>query len=332
MEPQIRQTVASAAQNIPAAAAWPLLCELGVVAFALPAWAGGFDLGQAAAVAVASELGRRGECTPYLGTVFAADCIAGLGPGGGRQELLAELASGQRIVSAVVPQASRGHGSRLVRAGTGLVARGCAGPACRGDSLTELFFVSQPATGPGPVFALGAARSARRSGLGTVVLDDTPAEPLTGPPIAAVLAGAIARARLRQAAYLAGLAAGAVDLARRHAVARRQFGSVLADFQSVRFRLAALIARVTAAELLVADTARRQDDAEPAHAAAAQALAMAAELALRATRDAVHLHGASGLAASAPVAACYQTAACEAPRLGVPADLWREATDDQEVK
>ncbi|MFH9180240.1 acyl-CoA dehydrogenase family protein [Streptomyces albogriseolus] len=92
------------------------------------------------------------------------------------------------------------------------------------------------------------------------------------------------RIRSRQAAYLAGLSRGALDLATAHARRRTVFGKPLGAHQSPAFRLAALSARLEAVRSLV----HRQD-------APGSALRLARELAVDAAAETLQLHGASGL-------------------------------------
>ncbi|MCZ7428583.1 acyl-CoA dehydrogenase family protein [Micromonospora sp. WMMA1949] len=133
------------------------------------------------------------------------------------------------------------------------------------------------------------------------------------------------RARVRQAAYLSGLAARAHRLAVERAAQRHQFGQALLSHQAIAFSLARQLAHLRAARLLVHEAAWRDDTGAPAGLAATRALAYASELALEITAAAVHVHGALGLTGSAPVHRYYRAAAVEALRFGRPAELWRAA-------
>ncbi|MGI5150101.1 acyl-CoA dehydrogenase family protein [Plantactinospora sp. CA-294935] len=165
--------------------------------------------------------------------------------------------------------------------------------------------------------------------------------PAVAPPPAG---GALVRARIRQAGYLVGLAAGAHELAVRRSGERRQFGRPIAAFQATGFILAADLVHIEEARLLTAyaawladrDTAGIPDsaadepcgwppaDGEP-ELAAIQALAAAAEAATGVTRRALHLHGTYGLTGDAAIQHYYRLAGTEATSLGRPAALWRAA-------
>ncbi|MEN3608977.1 acyl-CoA dehydrogenase family protein [Plantactinospora sp. ZYX-F-223] len=165
--------------------------------------------------------------------------------------------------------------------------------------------------------------------------------PAVAPPPAG---GALVRARIRQAGYLVGLAAGAHELAVRRSGERCQFGRPIAAFQVTGFTLAADVVRIEEARLLTAyaawladrDTAGIPDSAEdeprawpPADGepelAAIQALAAAAEAATGVTRRALHLHGTYGLTGDAAIQHYYRLAGTEATSWGRPAALWRAA-------
>jgi hypothetical protein len=136
---------------------------------------------------------------------------------------------------------------------------------------------------------------------------------------------AVAAARIRQAAFLAGLSAGALAAAAAHVAHRRQFDQPLLEFQSVRMRLAAAAAELDGWTLLLREAAWIHDQTGHASQQAAQALAACAEHALDTTTLAVHLHGARGMVAGSPAATAYLLAGAESVRLGSPSALWTEA-------
>jgi alkylation response protein AidB-like acyl-CoA dehydrogenase len=140
-----------------------------------------------------------------------------------------------------------------------------------------------------------------------------------------ILGPAVARARVRHAAYLLGMAEGAFREAVAYTRARRQFGRPIAEFQSVEFRLASWLGHLQATRVKVRYAAQLQDANQTALRVATETLAMAAELALEVTRGAMHLHGAYGMTRAAPIQRFYRRAALEAVRGGVPDELWDEA-------
>jgi alkylation response protein AidB-like acyl-CoA dehydrogenase len=135
----------------------------------------------------------------------------------------------------------------------------------------------------------------------------------------------LARAWIRQSAYLLGLAAGAHRLAVIRATQRRQFGQTIGENQAISFPLARQFAHLQAIRLLVHRAAWLDDRGENADLAAIWALAYAAEQSLQTTAWALHVHGAFGLTRYAPVHRHYELAAREALRWGSPARLWGHA-------
>ncbi|MEV4016158.1 acyl-CoA dehydrogenase family protein [Nonomuraea angiospora] len=128
---------------------------------------------------------------------------------------------------------------------------------------------------------------------------------------------ALANARVRQAAYLVGLAQAALDHAVDHAKTRRQFGQPIGKFQGLAFRLSELSMHIDATRLLVHD----RDAA--AHAAAN--LAAASDLARTVTTRTMQIHGAAGMRSDNDAQLYYRRAAAESVRLGTPSQLRRES-------
>ncbi|MFF5108245.1 acyl-CoA dehydrogenase family protein [Streptosporangium sp. NPDC000509] len=130
---------------------------------------------------------------------------------------------------------------------------------------------------------------------------------------------ALANARVRQAAYLVGLAQAALDHAVDHARTRRQFGRPIGKFQALSFRLSELSMHIDATRLLVHD----RDAA--AHAAAN--LAAASDLARTVTTRTMQIHGAAGMRSDNDAQLYYRWAAAESVRLGTPSRLRRESRE-----
>jgi len=138
---------------------------------------------------------------------------------------------------------------------------------------------------------------------------------------------ATARARCRTAGYLWGLARASVDAAVHRMKHRHQFGRAIGDNQAITFRVAALAARLEALRPLgeaVAD--RLAGTAEPLRHAS-ELLAACADLALTASAESLHLHGAAGLLSSDEAQRRYGTAQAFSVRHGTPSRLRLEPRD-----
>jgi alkylation response protein AidB-like acyl-CoA dehydrogenase len=103
------------------------------------------------------------------------------------------------------------------------------------------------------------------------------------------------------------MAARALAEATAHALARRQFGKPLGEFQLVQEKLARMATDLTAARLLVARAAWEADrGAERVTLEAAMAKAFATEAAQRIVDDAVQILGGAGVLVSSPVDRLYR--------------------------
>ncbi len=115
------------------------------------------------------------------------------------------------------------------------------------------------------------------------------------------------RLRATVAAAACGMAGRALREATGHAIARKQFGKPLADFQLIQEKLARMAIDLTAARLLVYRAAMERDrGAERVTMEAAMAKAFATEAAQRIIDDAVQILGGQGVLAEHPVDRLYR--------------------------
>ncbi|MGC4986814.1 acyl-CoA dehydrogenase family protein [Streptomyces sp. DT193] len=218
-----------------------------------------------AVLPVAELLGETLYRGPYLDTVAAVEALAAL-PGSPRTEPVLDAMRRGDLAAALA-----GPDRRFVR---------CADQADLLITVDGCEFTVVELDHPG--VRLSEHADLGRGGLFSVDVDAGVPHALSG---RLADPGALTdRIRSGQAAYLAGLSRGALDLATAHARRRTVFGRTLGAHQSPAFRLAALAARLEAVRSLV----HRED--EPAHA-----LRLARELAVDTTAETLQLHGAAGL-------------------------------------
>ncbi|WP_424211342.1 acyl-CoA dehydrogenase family protein [Streptomyces sp. BI20] len=341
---RLRLTVRGALEVDGASApgAWEALTQVGAWEFALPMDQDGLDLGQAVAAMVCEEAGNATRTVPVVDTLLALDLISGLGPlaPAGAQALVDRVRAGESPIAVPgrLPD-PRGHVPpgvvwRAEGPAGGVRLTGTGGPFAAGVDAGALLVL---ATGPeGPLVALVepsapgiSVRPLRDHGGGAVagvVFEDAPvpaeAVLLRGLAAEQALARVGPRAAVQQAALLSGIAAAALTAVVARIRGRQQFGRALVAHQGPRLRVAGYLARLDAVRWAVGDAARDLDEDRLAPGEAAGLIALTAETTLDITRDAVHLHGASGLARDALVAGCYRRAAWEALRCGRPAGLW----------
>jgi short-chain 2-methylacyl-CoA dehydrogenase len=114
--------------------------------------------------------------------------------------------------------------------------------------------------------------------------------------------------RIGVAAMGVGLAQGALDEAISYAKERRAFGQPIGKFQAIQTKVADLSSQIEAARLLVYRAALLKDRGEPFTLTAAQAKLITGRLAVRATEEAVQIHGGYGYIEEYPVCRFYRDA------------------------
>jgi short/branched chain acyl-CoA dehydrogenase len=114
--------------------------------------------------------------------------------------------------------------------------------------------------------------------------------------------------RIGVAAIGVGLAQGALDEALAYAKERRAFGQPISRFQAIQAKIADLSAQIEAARLLTWRAALEKDAGDSFTLTAAQAKLITGRLAVRATEEAVQIHGGYGYIEEYPVCRFYRDA------------------------
>jgi alkylation response protein AidB-like acyl-CoA dehydrogenase len=114
--------------------------------------------------------------------------------------------------------------------------------------------------------------------------------------------------RIGVAAMGVGLAQGALDEAISYSKERRAFGQPIGKFQAIQAKIADLSSQIEAARLLVYRAAVLKDRGEAFTLTAAQAKLITGRLAVRATEEAVQIHGGYGYIEEYPVCRFYRDA------------------------
>ena len=105
-----------------------------------------------------------------------------------------------------------------------------------------------------------------------------------------------------------GLAQAAMEEAIRYTKQRTAFGQSLSSFQALQFMLADMSAGIEAARLRLRQAAFLKDQGRSIIREAAEAKLLASELAVRATKDALQIHGAYGYSKDFPIERMYREA------------------------
>ncbi len=114
--------------------------------------------------------------------------------------------------------------------------------------------------------------------------------------------------RIGVAAMGVGLAQGALDEALKYAKERRAFGQPISRFQAIQGKLADMATEIEAGRLLTYKAAWLKDQGKSFSLTAAQAKLKTGRLAVRATEEAVQIHGGYGYIEEYPVCRFYRDA------------------------
>ena len=112
--------------------------------------------------------------------------------------------------------------------------------------------------------------------------------------------------RIAIAALSLGLAQGALDASIKYSKQRKQFGKHLSEFQATQFKIAELATEIDAARLLIYKAATMKDNGENINMIASMAKLFSSEVAVKATNEAVQIHGGYGFIKEFPVEKLYR--------------------------
>ncbi|MBD3413918.1 MAG: acyl-CoA dehydrogenase [Candidatus Aminicenantes bacterium] len=112
--------------------------------------------------------------------------------------------------------------------------------------------------------------------------------------------------RVSIAAFSLGIAAGALEAGLKYSKQREQFNQPISDFQAIQWMLADGFTELDAARLLTYRAAFLEDEGKSIPKESAMAKLYASELAVRASSDAVQIHGGYGFTKDYPVEKFYR--------------------------
>jgi alkylation response protein AidB-like acyl-CoA dehydrogenase len=112
--------------------------------------------------------------------------------------------------------------------------------------------------------------------------------------------------RISIAALSLGIAKGAYECSVQYAREREQFGQPIINFQAIGFKLADLMTKIQAAELLTRKAAYLKNNGEKCTTVAAMAKYYASEVAVLAGNEAVQIHGGYGYTKDFPAEKYYR--------------------------
>jgi alkylation response protein AidB-like acyl-CoA dehydrogenase len=292
-------------------ALWAALVEIGLAGLAVPEKLGGAGASWQEAAVVAEELGRAVAPVPYLGHAMAVAALLAVGD----EDLLPELAAGQRTAALAVPFSTM-PGS--APAGTTGVA-----DARTADVLlvpvgvgaaAELIAVEASTARITPVISLDMTRPLAdididASGGGRVVA--------RGETAHSAMDAALRLGAMLLAAEQVGIADRVLEMTLAYLKERRQFGRVIGSYQAVKHRCADLWLALTHARAVARYAAVcAATDAEDLPVAIALAKAHCGPVALRTAEQGVQLHGGIGFTWEHPAHLYLKRALADSIALG----------------
>ena len=314
------------------------MSELGVFGLTIPEEYGGMGLGKESMCVVSEELSRGYIGVGSLGTrsEIAAELILGGGTDEQKQKWLPKIASGEVLPTAVFTEPNTGSDlaslkTRAVKEGdtykvsgnktwithpvradlmTLLVRTDPSQPGYRGLSMLlaekprgtdEEPFPANGMSG-GEIEVLGY-RGMKEFEIGFDGFE-VKAENLLGGTEGQgfkQLMQTFESARIQTAARAVGVAQAALELGRRYAEERVQFGGPLINFPRVADKLAMMAVEVMIARQITYFAARQKDSGRRCDLEAGMAKLLAARVAWAAADNAVQIHGGNGFALEYPV-------------------------------
>lgn len=286
---------------------WAALVAADLVGLALPATAGGGDLGLLEATFVVEAIGRHVAMVPIVETIAAGRCLAHAG-----DPAAADIAAGAIVVPALRegPDARetaqpvttavetadgwRLTGQKRLVSGAGAATAYLVSAVADGDVGLYVVAVDE-------VAAPSDSTSTTGQPLRTLELDGTTARRVAFDDAPAALGRLLHELRILRCALLGGIARGALHLAADHCKQREQFGSPIGTFQAVAHRLADSWLDTNLVQATARQAAWRTDHDLPAVQATASAAMWACEGSQRVVHAAQHVHGGIGVDLDYPV-------------------------------
>lgn len=310
--------------------------EMGFMGLTVPAEYGGAGTDTTSYSIVVEELARACGSTA-LGVAahnsLACGPIVMMGSDAQRQRYLPEMATGEAIGAFCLTEPQAGSDASNTRTtavlkGDKYILNGAKIFVTNGGWARYL--VATAVTEPGigskgisafivqndfPGFVVGAKEKKlglRASGTFEILFQDceVPKENLLGPPGSGFKAfmKTLDGGRISIGAFALGIAQAAMEQSVAYGKDRKQFNQAVTDFQAIQMKIANMATEIHAARLLIHDAARRKDAGEEFATYASMCKLFASEVAMRATNDAIQIHGGYGYIREYPVERYYRDA------------------------
>lgn len=315
-------------------ALWKELAELGWLGLTIPEALGGAGFGSLHLALLLEEMGRCLLPSPYLSHVLAAGALEAAGSPQQRQRWLPALAAGDVVATIALcepplcfePEAVEAraepvsggfllHG-RKVHVQDAASAELLLAPFREPEGGVALFALELPADGVTLDAECGVDRTRR-----TVRMDfggaRAPAEARLEGDGAAALRDTFVRGYAALAAEMVGGAEATLEMTRRYAVERKQFGRSIGSFQGVKHPLVDMMVGVELARSHALAAGAALDHApSSAETPARMAKALASDVYAQVVRKGVQLHGGYGFTIDCDVHLYFKRALVSRAMLG----------------
>ncbi|MCX8073034.1 MAG: acyl-CoA/acyl-ACP dehydrogenase [Candidatus Binatia bacterium] len=294
-------------------ATWQQLAgQLGLTALIVPEQFGGSGLGPVELAIALEEMGRFLFCAPYFSTaVQAVSLLVEAGNDEAKQELLPQIASGEKIVAVALAEAPGIWEPGEVRfkarrTPSGWTLTGEKTAVIDGHIADELLVVAQGDAGLSLFRVRGDADGVQRELLPTLDLTrklarirfrKTPAECIAaGDDMQAQIERAFLLGLVALSAEQVGGAQQCLDMSTQHAKTRWQFGRPIGSFQAIKHRCADMLVAVEFAKSAAYHAAFRAAEADVAElpVAARMAKAYCSDAFFQVANDTIQVHGGMG--------------------------------------
>ncbi len=280
------------------AAVYAEMAQMGWTGILIPEEHGGSNFGWMSLGLILEETGRTLTASPLASTSIAAAAIVMGGNDAQKARYLPALADGTLIATLAVDEGPRHDPTAITTSVAGGNISGTKAFVAEGDSAGLFVVAASDGLYLVDGDAAGVTRSRRHMvdfrSHAFVTFDNAPAEKLTEGG-EALLANLLDRARIVTAAEMLGMAAQAFDTTLDYLKQRVQFGQVLATFQALQHRMAALFTEIELTRSAVEGALVALDSGADAAQAAALAKQRANDTLHLMSREMVQLHGGIGM-------------------------------------
>ena len=299
-------------------ALWQQFAEMGFTGILIPEEEGGLGLGHVEAGIVLEEMGRNLSPSPFLSTSVAGVEALKAGPKAMRDRWFPGIIAGETVLALAVDEGAKHNPARInmaaERSGNGfkltgkkqfvmqgasadmiIVAARTSGQSGETDGLT-LFAVDKEAAG----MTMDAARMVDSSVAAHIDFDsvEVDADAVIGEVDQGwtVLAKVLNAGRIGAAAEAAGVGGGAMDITVDYLKTRKQFDTIIGEFQALQHRTAHLYSEMEIARAAILKAQQLLDqDSDAAPLMVSVAKSKAAKAANLAVREGVQMHGGIGM-------------------------------------